>query len=190
MQWKDKYHIIIASILSFSFGVVLVVVLKRYSHFLLSETINVEINPLDVLGMGLTFFVAVYVTRKLTKDNEREKAEKELLIDYFKDFRDELKEVIDKVLEENMFDTTYAKSKMKILRKTLLSNIELSLKYSFIKESSSSSKNLTEYLTDLWELTTDRPEQGKMEIIKQEVMKKLIKIDEEIFEIILEINKK
>ncbi len=190
MQKQNKYQLIIISILSFSFGIIFIVVLKKYSHFLLSETISIEINPFDILGMSLTFFVAFYVTRKLTRDNEREKAEKELLISYFKDFRNELKETIDKILEENLFDTTYTKSKMKILRKTLLSNINLSLSHSFIDENSNTSKNLTEYLTDLWELTTDKPAQDKIEITKQDVMKKLIKIDEEIFKIILEINKK
>jgi len=190
MQMKNKYQLILTSILSFSIGIIITILFKKYSIFSLSNSINVEVNPFDVLGMALTFFVAFYVTRKLTKDNEREKAEKELLISYFKDFRNNLKETINRILEEELFDTIDTKSKLKILRKTLLSNINLSESYSFIDKNSNISKNLTEYLTDLWELSTDKPRPDKMEITKQDIMKKLIQIDEEIFKIILEINKK
>ena len=56
--------------------------IKKWTVLNVNNQVNIEINPLEILSLGITVLLAIYVTRTLSKKNDLEKNEKDLLINY------------------------------------------------------------------------------------------------------------
>ena len=148
--------------------------------------------------------LAIYVTRTLSKKNDLEKNEKDLLINYLSEFKLLCNSKISKLLLNDNFDTPETKSDMKILRKKINSIIELAKEYKFIEENDTLATELNNKVRDIWELLTDCPEKvtsrasktvkDGIERIRLEQVNKveaaLIDIERLIFKITMKINNK
>lgn len=180
--------------ISFGTGVIVTILLKKWSVLHISNEVGLKLNPFEIISIIVTVLLAIYITRKLSKDNEIDKSQKQLLIDYFYDFRKKASITISNILEKNAFDTIETKSALKILRKTLQSIIDLAENYSFIEKNSDLTQQIKEKLTDIWEILTDTPKRGEdetnIEEKKQLVEKYMIEIYKLIFQINFEISKK
>lgn len=197
-----KYSLV--SLIAFLGGFYVCILIKKISSLSISNSINFEVNPLEVFSVIITVLLAIYVTRTLSKQNDKEKEEKLLLVKYFKDLKDLINFKLEKILEQENYDTQITKSDLKVLRKKLNSFIQLAEKYKFIQANDEISVKLKENLTDIWELLTDTPKkvngrantevkQGIESIRierKSSVETKVVMIDELIFELIIKINEK
>ncbi len=175
----------IGIILGFYFAIFI----EHYIPLNFSNTINLTINPSIFLSTLVTIAVAYYVARVLSQQNETEKQEKHLLIEYFKNFQTQCTETVNKILDCSSFDTAFFQ-KFKFLRKKLDSSIKLAKHQNFVDEEIS--VKLHETLTDVWELLTNESnydEDGIKAEHKSLANNKMIEIDELIFKIIVEINR-
>jgi hypothetical protein len=178
--------------------------IKKWTELNVNNQVNIEINPLEILSLGITVLLAIYVTRTLSKKNDLEKNEKDLLINYLSEFKLLCNSKISKLLLNDNFDTPETKSDMKILRKKINSIIELSKEYKFIEENDTLATELNNKVRDIWELLTDCPEKvtsrtsktvkDGIERIRLEQVNKveaaLIDIERLIFKITMKINNK
>jgi len=178
--------------------------IKKWTVLNVNNQVNIEINPLEILSLGITVLLAIYVTRTLSKKNDLEKNEKDLLINYLSEFKLLCNSKISKLLLNDNFDTPETKSDMKILRKKINSIIELAKEYKFIEENDTLATELNNKVRDIWELLTDCPEKvtsrasktvkDGIERIRLEQVNKveaaLIDIERLIFKITMKINNK
>ncbi|MBK6263605.1 hypothetical protein JKA74_01055 [Marivirga sp. S37H4] len=178
--------------------------IKKWTVLSVNNQVNIEINPLEILTLGITVMLAIYVTRTLSKKNDLEKNEKDLLINYLSEFKLLCNSKISKLLLNDNFDTPETKSDMKILRKKINSIIELAKEYKFIEENDTLATELNNKVRDIWELLTDCPEKvtsrasktvkDGIERIRLEQVNKveaaLIDIERLIFKITMKINNK
>ncbi len=190
----QRIKFFLTAIISFGAGIVITIFLKKWSALYISNEVSIKLNPFEIISIGVTVLLAIYITRKLSKDNDIDKSQKELLISYFDDFKNEASIKVSNILKKNAFNKTETKSALKILRKRLKSIIELADDYSFIEKNSDLTKKTKEKLTDIWEILTDTPKRGADQTLieekKQAVEKNMIEIYELIFKITFEINKK
>lgn len=182
---------ILYGIVLFTLGFYANIIATNYLPFNFSKTINLTVNPSSIFSILITVALAYYVTRVLSQQNEQEKQEKYILIDYFKDFQKQCITTIYKILDCNEFNSALTISEFKFLRQKLHSSIELAKLQKFVNENISS--KLHSKLTDIWELLTDESHYDTLGL-KQEhkslVRTQMIIIDELIFKIIVEINRK
>lgn len=180
----------IVSIVSFVLGFYVSIFIAKHVPFHYSETINIIVNPLSIFSIIITVVLAYYVTRVLAQQNEKDNQERLLLIEYFKDFNVQFSVKIGKILNQSEFNASLNASEFKFLRKKLYSLIKLARQQKFADEHISS--KLQQKLTYIWKLLTDESHYNKQGI-KQEhksaVHTHMIKIDELIFKIIVEINR-
>ena len=190
----QRIKFFLTAIISFGAGIVITIFLKKWSALYISNEVSIKLNPFEIISIGVTVLLAIYITRKLSKDNDIDKSQKELLISYFDDFKNEASIKVSNILKKNAFNKTETKSALKILRKRLKSIIELAEDYSFVEKNSDLTKKTKEKLTDIWEILTDTPKRGADQTLieekKQAVEKNMIEIYELIFKITFEINKK
>ena len=70
----QKYNkIAIASIIGFAAGVMFIIIFKKYSTLYFANDVSFEINPLEIFSIGVNIFLAIYITRTLSKKNDQEK---------------------------------------------------------------------------------------------------------------------
>ncbi len=183
---KNLVFLLVGIILGFYFAVFI----EHYIPLNFSNTINLTINPSIIFSTLVTAAVAYYVAKVLSQQNEKEKQEKYLLIEYFKDFQAQCTATVNKVVDCSSFNNTLIVSEFKFLRAKLYSSIKLAEDQNFVDEKISSKLHKT--LTDVWELLTDESnysDSGIKAEHKSSANNKMIEIDESIFKIIVEINK-
>lgn len=195
---------IILGILFFIIGFYSSILIKKWTVLTINEEINFEINPFEILTLSITIFLAIYVTRILSKKNDLEKNEKELLINYLTEFKNLTNNKINYILSKDNFDTPETKSDLKIIRKKINTILTLASEYNFITDTESLSTDLNNKVRDIWELLTDCPEKvtgransvvkNGIERIRLEQVNKvevgLIDIEKIIFKLTMKINKK
>ncbi len=168
--------------------------------------ISLSVNIFEVISTGITALLAIYVTRTLSKKNDLEKNEKELLINILNEFVKLVREKIYKILDMGHFDTPQARSDMKILRKKADAIIKIAEKHKFLDKDNSLSVKLNNNVRDIWELLTECPPRrannsndvdhitndlDKLRLHKQnKVESRLIEIECIVFELTLKINEK
>jgi len=152
--------IIIFTILGIFIGFYACIFFKKHTFLTISNSISIEIDPLEILSLLITILLAIYVARILSKQNDSEKNEKDLLIQYFSDFRIQLSSKISKILEQEAFESIGTASEMKIIRKKLDSIVGLAVQYKFIKLNDNTSVELQSKARDLWELLTNTPKKA------------------------------
>jgi hypothetical protein len=122
----QKYNkIAIAAILGFAAGVMFIIIFKKYTTLYFANDVSFEINPLEIFSIGVNIFLAIYITRTLSKKNDQEKSEKELIINYLKDFQLEYNSKTSKLLECEDFETPLTNSCFKTLRTKINSVLAL-----------------------------------------------------------------
>lgn len=203
MLKKITKSVIIGSVF-FSIGFYSCLIIRKWTSFRINNQVNIEINPFEILSIVITIFLAIYVTRTLSKMNDLEKNEKDLLINYLIEFKSLCNLKVNNILSKDNFDNPETKSDLKILRKKISSIIELAKENGFIEDYSPLAIDLNNKVRDIWELLTDCPEKpnitaSKMvkdgvERIRLEQVSKvesaLIDIEKLIFKLTITINNK
>lgn len=155
MQKDNKSAI--ASIFGFVAGVIFIIIFKKYSTLYFANDVSFEINPMEILSIGVNIFLAIYITRTLSKKNDQEKSEKELIINYLKDFQLEYNTKTNKLLECEDFETPLTNSCFKILRTRVNSILALAEENSIIANNDETASKIRQKISEIWELFTDTP---------------------------------
>lgn len=195
---------IITGIIGFGAGIISIIVLKKYSTLYFSSDISFEINPLEIFSISVNIFLAIYITRTLSKKNDQEKTEKELIINYLKDFQLEYNSKVNKLLDCEDFETPITNSCFKTLRTRINSILALAEENKIIANNEEIATKLRQKISDVWELFTDTPRiantranQATKEGIQTLRLEKIGKIegasidlDKMIFQLAMKINRK
>lgn len=166
-----------------------------------SKQVNLSLNPFDLISLVVTIFLAVYVIKKLNKESEAERIEKDLLIEDLGNFKTEFGKEIIEILKQSSLKLIFVNSRLKTLRMRFHSTTNLIEKYKPLNDPSVVARLDTD-IRDVRDLLTDNPEgaKGNLEIsggrISLEAERKSQieaipnKVSEGIFQIIVEINRK
>ena len=201
---QKNNNIAIASILGFAAGVMFIIIFKKYSTLYFANDVNFEINPLEIFSIGVNIFLAIYITRTLSKKNDQEKSEKELIINYLEDFRLEYNTKTNKLLECEDFETPLTNSCFKTLRYRVSTIIALAKENSIIANNDETASNIFQKISEIWELFTDTPRTANKKAnqatkdgiltLKLEKIGKIeaasIDLDKLIFQLAIKINRK
>jgi hypothetical protein len=154
----QKYNkIVIAGIIGFASGIMFIIFFKKYTSLYFANDISFEINPLEIISIGVNIFLAIYITRILSKKNDQEKTEKELIINYLKDFQLEYNSKTNKLLECEDFETPLTNSCFKTLRTRINSILALAEENKIIANNDATASKIKQKITEIWELFTDTP---------------------------------
>lgn len=127
------------------------------AQFTLSSIVDLTLDPTDILSLLVTVVLAVYVTGKLSKKNEEERAEKDLLIEDIKKFKDGFSKDLNEVLNSSVIELTRVTATFKIFRMKLNAMTNLVGEYDF-REAEAKLKSLDEKVRDIRDLLTDTPQ--------------------------------
>lgn len=179
-------------------------VLMLDNVFVFSNEIAVQFDPINILSLITTIFLAIYVTRELNSKNEQDRVEKDLLIENLKSFDKKASDEVRCLIRDGKVQFTEVTAKLKTLRMGFNSLARLAEKYSFIKKDTTA-KVLDDKIRDIKDLLTDTPNDDQLnggEIIvsageltlgskrREDVEIALNELGSKIFELIVEINRK
>jgi hypothetical protein len=154
----QKYNkIAIVAILGFASGVMFIIIFKKFTTLYFVNDVSFEINPLEIFSIAVNIFLAIYITRTLSKKNDQEKSEKELIINYLKDFQLEYNNKTSKLLECEDFETPLTNSCFKTLRTKINSVLALAEENNIIVNNDETSSKIKQKISEIWELFTDTP---------------------------------
>ncbi len=196
--------LIVAVTIGVAFGVILTIVFKKYTFLYFANDISFEVNPLEIFSISVNIFLAIYITRTLTKKNDQEKSEKELIINYLKDFQIEYNNKTNKLLECEDFETPITNSCFKTLRTRVSSIIALAQENKIVEENDEIALRIKHKISEIWELFTDTPRTANskvnqatregIQVIRLEKIGKIesasIDLDKLIFQLAMRINRK
>lgn len=202
MQKNNK--IAIAAILGFAAGIMFIIFFKKYTTLYFANDVSFEINPLEIFSIGVNIFLAIYITRTLSKKNDQEKSEKELIINYLKDFQLEYNSKTSKLLECEDFETPLTNSCFKTLRTRINSILALAEENNTIVNNDETATKIRQKISEIWELFTDTPRTAHtranqaikdgIQALRLEKIGKIeaasIDLDKLIFQLAMKINRK
>lgn len=185
-------------------GFYICIIVKKLTVLTISPTISFEINPFELFSLIVTIILTIYVASTLSKVNDSEKNEKDLLINYLSNFKNDLNQKITQLLEQPEFDSVDTNYNFKIIRKKIDSIISLSVEYKFIDKQEVTSNALISSIRDIWELFTNVPKKASgrsTASVKEDIKKlrleqvskiemKIIEIDKLLFQLTMKINRK
>lgn len=197
-------RLIISCFAGILIGVCLNLLIKKYSSLHIDDKVGFEINPLEIFSILINVFLAIYITRNLSKLNDLEKTEKELIIGYIKDYKVEFSSKINKLLEQGNFESPITNSSFKILRTRISSILNLATEYHFITKTDETIVDINKKITEIWELFTDAPKKAnpktpnavKIDIERINLEKttrietSTVELEKLLFQLIIKINKK
>lgn len=201
----QKYNkIAIASILGFAAGIMFIIFFKKYSTLYFADDVSFEINPLEIFSTGVNVFLAIYITRTLSKKNDQEKSEKEIIINYLKDFQLEYNSKTTKLLECEDFETPLTNSCFKTIRTRVNSILALAEENNIIPPNDETASKIRQKISEIWELFTDTPRTANsranqatkdgIQTLRLERIGKIeaasIDLDKLIFQLAMKINRK
>jgi len=70
------------------------------SRLSVSPQVNIDIDPLELLSLIVTVFLAIIVMRTLHRKDDGEKVERDILIEYFKEFSTDLMGDLHKIIAD------------------------------------------------------------------------------------------
>lgn len=138
-------------------GFYLCILVKKITVLEIDPKVSFEINPFEIFTLITTILLAIYVARTIGKANDLEKGEKDLLNSYLSDFKNEISNKIELMLEQTHFDSVLTNSNFKILRKRIDTIMSLAVEYNFILNSDQDLNELRNKIRDVWELFTNTP---------------------------------
>ena len=125
--------------------------------FKFAPEIILEISPLEIVSLGITVLLALYVTSKLTKKTEEDRIEKDLLISDLKEFKAEFVSKVHKILHSKTIKVVEVSSTLKVLRIALNTIIELVDKHN-LAQTCAARAELDKRIRDINDLLTDVPQ--------------------------------
>lgn len=199
-----KYEIKLSLIVGVFIGVCLNLLIKKYSTLHIENVVSFEINPLEIFSILINIFLAIYISRNLSKQNDLEKTEKELLTSYFKEFQLEFSTKINNLLLNEDFTTPITNSCFKILRIKINSLLSLAEENNFVTNTDDTSSKIKQKISEIWELFTDTPRNANsrsnqatrdgITTLRLEKISKIesasIEFDKLIFQLAMKINQK
>jgi len=194
----------ISLVIGILIGVCLIITIKKYSNLHIENQVSFEINPFEIFSILVNVFLAIYITRNLSKLNDLEKSEKELIIEYIKDYKAEFTSRINKLIEQDNFENPITNSNFKVLRTRISSILSLAIEHKFILKTDETVIEINKKVTDIWELFTDVPRKitsktsvairGDIERLNLERITKIetssIELEKLLFQLSMKINNK
>jgi len=185
-------------------GIYICIVLKKYSLLYIDPSVSFEINPFEIFSLIINIFLAYYITNTLAKEHDSRKSEKELLINYFLEYKLDFANKVNELSLQDDFESVLSNAKFKILRSRIHSIIGLAKESNLIEVSEPILNEITENISEIWELFTETPKaannrsslavKADIEKIRLEKLSKIelsnIKLEKLIFQLILKINNK
>ncbi|OGZ84652.1 MAG: hypothetical protein A2599_02725 [Candidatus Staskawiczbacteria bacterium RIFOXYD1_FULL_39_28] len=128
-----------------------------------STSPSVSIDPIDGISIFVNVLLVIYVTRTLTRKNEEERVEKEILIKQLQDFQDCLDNTITRLLSTEKLKLVAVNANLKTLRRNFNSIRELLKKYNFISQAEDNDicNTIDAILRDIKDFFTDTPRTGE-----------------------------
>jgi 5-methylthioribose kinase len=202
MLKNSKILILIAT--SILVGIYICIVIKKNSLLYIDPSVSFEINPFEIISLVINIFLAYYITNTLAKEHDSRKSEKELLINYFLEYKVDFANKVIELSEQDNFESVLSNARFKILRIRIHSIIGLAKESNLIEVSEPLLNEITENISEIWELFTETPNSAnnksslavKADIgrIRLEKLSKIelsnIKLEKLIFQLILKINNK
>jgi hypothetical protein len=199
-----NYRLTIAVLCGILSGLYLAIIAKKIFSFSINPNIGFEINPFELFSIATNIILAIYIARTLSKRNDIEKTEKDLLIEYFKDYKKDFTNKINTLLNQGEFISPKTNSDFKVLRKRLKVLIGLSNEYNFIPVNDELTNLASDIVKSVWQSFTDIPRattddvpaeiRSDLERIRVEKINSIevntIELDKVIFNIIIKINRK
>jgi hypothetical protein len=199
-----NYKLILSLIVGILIGVFLNLLIKKHSTLHIESDVSFEINPLEIFSILINIFLAIYITRNLSKQNDLEKTEKELLINYLKEFQVEFSNKIDKLIESPDFETPITNSCFKTLRTKINSILTIAEENNLITNNDETSSKIKQKISDIWELFTDTPRNANQRtnqptrdgiaLLRLEKISKIeassVEFDKLLFQLAMKINRK
>lgn len=185
-------------------GIYLCIVIKKYSNLFIEPSISFEINPFEIFSLTINIFLAYYITHTLTKEHDSRKSEKELIINYFLEYKLDFANKVNELSEQEDLVSVLSNAKFKILRIKIHSIIGLAKESNFIEITDPILTEITENISEIWEFFTETPQiannrssqavRADIERLRMEKLSKIelskIKLEKLIFQLILKINNK
>ncbi|SFN60758.1 hypothetical protein SAMN05444143_1374 [Flavobacterium succinicans] len=191
-------HIIIFLIGMLSGGY-LIIIIKKHSHFNIENNISIGINPIEIFSIIMNIFIAYYLTVVFGKKNDIDKSERDILIQFFEDFRKDkdliIAESIDVILSGNQnTNLNFITSQFKYLRQKLNMNLNLLVDRKIILNNDVSKQNAEAKMRDIWQKITYTPTLGQQNYIIENELSNArrfsTELDKLLFELIIRINNK
>ncbi len=169
-------------------GFFLTILFKKIFNIKISNQINLELNPFDIIVLIVNIFLAIYITSTLGKKIDSEKNEKQYLINYLQEFRMEFSKSLQTLIDNDDFDSDTAIIKIKYLRQKSALIIKLLRSNKILHENDSDAMHIRPKMSLIWTFFTNE-ENHKAERI-QKINSLRNEIEEIIFEIIFKVNRK
>ncbi len=156
--------------------------------------LNIQLNVLTPFSLLITIGLAIYVTRILNISNEKTRIEKNLIIEYLKNFKKDLFKSIRSINDTAEIEYYTVSSKLKILRTEINLILKFTEKYKFSNNIDRFDKIDTR-IRDIKDLFTDEADVINNKIVLKAEQKDkanglINEIELQIFELIIEINRK
>lgn len=196
------------SIIIFTVGVIVgiysLLIIKKITNLSLESKISFQINPIEIISITINLLLALYIAQVLSKRNEQEKSQKELLINYLKEFQSDFSKKTDKLLEMQEFDVPTTNLFFKYLRSKIYSIISIAKETNLITNKNNTANSITQKVTEIWTYFTDTPKKISskanlatregLEALRLEKISKIesscIELDKLIYQLAIDINKK
>jgi hypothetical protein len=196
---KIKTSQIIIFLIGILTGGSLIVLIKKYDHLNIENGISIEINPIEIFSILINIFIAYYLTVVFGKKNDIDKSERDILIQFFEDFRKDkdliIAESIDVILSGNQnTNLNFINSQFKYLRQKLNMNLTLLVDRNIILSNDVLKQNAETKMKNIWEKITYTPIAGQQNYIIENELSNArrfsTELDKLLFELIITINKK
>ncbi|PVH26999.1 DEAD/DEAH box helicase family protein [Sphingobacterium corticibacter] len=201
---SSKLHLGLAFATGFAIGIISLILFKKFSEFTLQDSITLGINPVEFVAIIINVLLALYIGKTIGKQNDSDRAEKDILISSYENFGNQVDNVVREFLDTRQFDTAIVRSQFKTLRRRRQSLEDLAAKYELKTTGTEKDCPINKPLSELWELFTDSPRTVSSDASKElqddveyvnmqkisDIESKATEVSESIFEVIISINRK
>ncbi|MDB5238451.1 MAG: hypothetical protein JWM46_721 [Candidatus Kaiserbacteria bacterium] len=135
---------------------------ENYLFIDYQKGLQLSLDPIEIFSIAINILLAVWILRKLSRDDDSEKVERDLIIRYFEDFDKDLMRAVRKS-SQNGVKYAFVVAALKELRIRLLRLLSLAIEQGFITNDSVCTIALPEHLKGLRKLLTTTPRKGAVE---------------------------
>lgn len=129
----------------------------------ISPNVSFQIDPLSIISIIISIYLAVYVLRILNKRDEKSRKESDLLISYFCEFEKDFTTIIRQTYNINGVILTDIAIIMKNYSMRIQELLRLAIDKNFIDEKSTIHSEISDKIKLLKELLTNTPVSGAVE---------------------------
>lgn len=136
-----------------------------FKYFSLTTTnpqLSISIDPINFIGLIINTFLILLVLRNLSRKDDIEKVEREIIINHFKSFETEFCKEIHKITSSEYVDGSELASTFKRFDMSLQGVIEIAKTYS-LNQDEESIVNLLNTFSNIRELLSNTPREGEVE---------------------------